>query len=142
MPPIAEIASDQFRRRQANAAALVAAGKLDRKAAEALLLPWLAIACRTGAVLPELEPLLGAFPVLFGRSLTEPERRAIGADELCTPARCAAQIATARDAALTVAHTPEALDRARDLVRLARHFNAPPIRSAPAAPQNSETKAA
>lgn len=58
--PLADLAAGEYRLRRETALRKVAACQLDRSAAEALLLPWLALAIRLGALPEDLPPGLPA----------------------------------------------------------------------------------
>jgi hypothetical protein len=127
---LATLATVEFRRRQANARKKVAEGAIDRTTAERLVRAWAAMACRLGADIAELRPLIDGFTLIFGRTPTETERRACVAEDLCPREAMVAVLVKARDAAAAKAihksggpvADPEAAAQAAALQRLADHF--------------------
>lgn len=124
---LAELAVQELERRRGTASRKVAAGDLSAREANAHLQPWLALACRAGADLPEFaDPLaeLRAHP-----ALTATDARILCADDIAPLAAIRAALATARDDAIERAEgTGDAArtERARGLDTLARAFGAPP----------------
>ena len=142
--PLAAAAAIVFRDRQAMARRMVRHGRIGAQQAEAQMLPWLAIACRCGAQLAELdEPLaeLRVTRIYRGRGLppeagsrSDAQARAILADQICPRERWAPLLARARDAAVIAAETdPARRDDARRLYDLAQAL-APEIPFNPAPP--------
>lgn len=149
IPPLANIAADEFARRRATASRKVAAGELPANQANALVLPWLAIACRAGATLPELADDLA--DIAEGGVLTPAMARRVLADEICPLPRLRETLCNATAAAIRVHErarsealpqsepatggsanqdakgTAQSLARARGLMALARAFRAGPI---------------
>lgn len=120
---LANAAAAEFQLRQARARRMVRDGTLSETAATRALRPWLAIACRAGADLPELEDGLAELSVtsLDGTAwLTPGQLRARLADDICPARIWRADLIAARDAGLSAADTnPAAADRARALVAIA-----------------------
>ena len=144
VPTIPRIAAAAFTQRQQRARRAVGAGELTRAMAEDRLRPWLAIACRAGADLPELEDPLADLRQKdpAGNWLcSDAEARAVLADQICPRASWAPLLAKARDHALRDAEAlalsprtppPErdaALAHARALRALADHFTWDPAGS-------------
>jgi hypothetical protein len=135
-PSLAELAADEFARRRSTASRKVGAGEIEPAEAEALLRPWLALAARFGADLPELyEDATTLFP--FDRAGQTTRVRRLSAD-LAPPAQIAEVLAAARDVALERANTalsgsealakPDlAIERARRLQVLAIAFGCRPF---------------
>lgn len=126
--PLDQIAAEEFARRRAAASRKVAARELDAAAANALVLPWLAIACRAGADLPELAEDLA--DMAEGGVITPRMARAIMADDICPLPRLRETLRSATAAAILrheAQGTPATLTRGRGLMALARHFLAGPI---------------
>jgi len=127
---LATLATVEFRRRQANARTKVAEGRIDRDTAERLVRAWAAMACRLGADIAELRPLIDGFTTIAGRPLTEAERRAQVAEDLCRYDAMIAVLVKARDAAAAKAGPAD--PAAAALQRLVDHF-VPPLRERTAA---------
>lgn len=149
-PPLATLAADQFRRRQARARAVVEARRMTLREAESALRPWLAIACLCGADLPELIDLIAEERVTHvdgAQGVTDGEARSLVARSVCPRANWIAALATARDAALahherlhglaTSRHPPEqaevraALAQATALTRIAAALRVRPYQPKP-----------
>lgn len=128
-PAFADIAAAEFSHRRAAATRKVASGELDRAGAEALLRPWLAIACRFGAEVPEIAEMLRELRAMARRDgdpfLSASAARAILADDIHPRARWLAALAAARDQAIERSARPAVpaahIDRARRLCQLAWH---------------------
>ena len=132
---LAKSAARLFAQRQRAARDAVRTGRMDPRTATQHLRPWLAIACRIGADLPELEeglanlrtvqlvwPTNGAAP-----DVTDAEARARLADEICPRSRWAPILAAARDRALGgPLATPEQCRDAIALRDIAAHFACDP----------------
>lgn len=132
---LASLAAAEFALRRAQARRMVADRKLDPEAAARRLAPWLALACYTGADLPELvESIaalrvdqLGAISSASDTGCTERQARAQLADEISPRGAWRAELARVRDQAIVQAEAnPAALPRARALcvlaARLAPHI--------------------
>lgn len=130
---LANFAAAEYQRRQGHARRAVAAGEWTIPQATARLRPWLAIACLAGADLPDLDEGLAG----FDSTVPDHLRRSSLAAEICHRRVWAPELARARDAVLR-ASTPEdgaqALDRARGLIALARHFAIDPNHDHPIPP--------
>ncbi len=147
----AAIAAEEFCRRRETALRKVAAGEIDLRQGAALLQPWLALACRAGADLPDFADALRSWrqPLPGGRmgetlQFTEQEARALCAEDICPREQAVETLAAARDAALyrhDTAPTPERARRARDLVALACAFHARPFQPRPRLAQPERTAA-
>lgn len=123
---LAEIATTEWQLRRAQASKLVSAGDLPRDLADARLRPWLAIACRCGADLPELEQALADRRTFYPDGsawASERQLRAMLADDICPRPRWQAVLAQARDEALLHGDRPDAppatVERARAVMLLA-----------------------
>ena len=109
-PTPADFAASEFRRRQSLARKVIARGDMGQAQAQALLLPWLAIAAAAGADLPELsyetpvwrpEYARPDAPVgMFGLRGWQDEIRRLASWEICEPAEYRETLARARDAVL------------------------------------------
>lgn len=138
-----QLAAEEYRRRAAKAAAVVASRQMSRAQAEAHLRPWLAIACTLGADLPELAGLLkdraiqlapagrhGGPNLSSGADIstgvpTPPQvdgmTRWLVASDICPRAKWAPLLAAARDNALDRLHldgSEEAVGTAAALLRI------------------------
>jgi hypothetical protein len=134
----ATIAADEFARRRATASRKVAAGELRPSEANALVLPWLAIACRAGSDVPLLADDIA--DIVAGDVLSPGMARAVVADEICPMPRLRETLRTAAAAAIRLHEgkpTPDNLGRARGLLTLSRHFRAGPLILSAAAPASS-----
>lgn len=157
-PPLAAIAAQQFRTRQAKAREMVRDRKVTEREATARLRPWLAIACLCGADLPELHELLAderidqLYPDARGAAqaaVSESEARSLVARDICPRRDWIAALAAARDAALEHHHRLEQLASSRHpaepgevraalanavaLTRIATALRVPPHQPRPAA---------
>jgi len=100
---LSQLAARQFARRQQEARRQVGLGKIEPRAAEAGLRPWLAIACLCGADLPELiEPLADRIMMDISGApiLSESQARALLAMDICPARQWAPLLARARDRAI------------------------------------------
>lgn len=123
---LAAIAAEEFDLRRAIAVRKVKAGQLSAQEANAHLMPWLAIAARSGSDLPEIAEALAGFTPIYG-TFDEAAARVMIADDLCPIAEIRSTLATARDAAIDAAEASgdaAKLTRARRLQLLAGAFNA------------------
>lgn len=124
----AAFAAQEFARRKAAAARKLAAGEWDAPRAEAMLRPWLAIACAVKANLPEcFETNTVIYP--FGQSGRERRRRLWPAD-ICPPSEYTLALFRAREAAIERAEsepTPHRLAHARGLIALADCLQIAPV---------------
>lgn len=111
------IAAREFRTRQSYASREIAAGRMTRAQAEAKLRPWLAIAERAGADLPDLlVPMTEIYP-----DAGKPVDGRLRADEIAPRTDWQAELKSARDAAIRASEAnPSKLAHARELVALAR----------------------
>ena len=132
-PDLSRAAARAFCQRQAKARELVRSGRMDPRTATDHLRPWLAIACRLGADLPELaEGLAGTrvvqiWPAEGARSFTDIEARALLADDICARRIWAPVLARARDhASAGPQDTPEQREAANALAAMARHLRFDP----------------
>ncbi|MEO6042216.1 MAG: hypothetical protein ABIP41_09970 [Croceibacterium sp.] len=126
-PTLADMAAEEFERRRATARRKVAAGELDPHVANTHLLPWLALAARFGAELPELYQ--DSHVIAPTARAGEPIRFRILSGDICPPAETGEALATARDAAIDKADgglDPVRNDRARRLQTLAIAFGVRP----------------
>lgn len=142
-PELSRMAAALFTQRQRKARELVRSGRMDPATATRHLRPWLAIACRCGADLPDLAEGLsdrrtvqiawfpgdrrhgGAADIspVDRREVTENEARALLADEICPRSHWAPVLAKARDEALLgPLATEDQRANARALSAIARHL--------------------
>lgn len=131
MTPIAGLAvtaAEEFRTLHSYVGRAVAAGRVTRQAAEQRLKAWLAIACRLGSELPQLDAGMAYQREAFPRD-RESFLRADYADQICPRSIWIVELARTRDkafdAAEAAADTPEApalIARAIALRQLADHF--------------------
>jgi hypothetical protein len=144
----ATIAAQQFTRRKALAQQAIAARVATSDQATRKLLPWLAIACRAGADLPELNEALAdlrSVQITHGpgagqyRDVSDAEARALLADEICRPELWRPELQRATGAALRKSENDPACDQtfatAGELLALLRHFGLP--LPGPASPENA-----
>jgi len=125
---LADLALAAFRSSVARAQRRRDVGEWTPEQAEADVRPWAAAACLLGADIPELREAIEGFTVIAGRALSEAERRAVVAADLCPREWLLAALASARDASIERAGRtgkPEHIDAARKLMRLAEHFGCP-----------------
>ncbi|MGF7152483.1 hypothetical protein [Novosphingobium gossypii] len=151
--PIASIALDELTRRTSAAKRMVNAGELPAATAALQLRPWQAIAliCDAPGVLSAdvtdyrrtivHYPGNGA-PAVYGHLLPESEARRDLAADLCPRSIWRQALEKARDAALGRANTPDRVERARNLCRLARALDVPLTAASCARPAQPERKAA
>lgn len=149
-PSVGQIAADEYRLRSANALRKVAAGDITRAQAAHLIAPWTAIVllARTpiedlpdhvAAQLADLRKCIvhyrgdGTGPV-WNHQLDEDEARVLLATDICGPNVWGPTLSNARDAALARADSPERIERARNLCRLARALDVPLTLASCAAP--------
>jgi len=125
---LAATAAEEFRTLHSSVGRAVAAGRVTRQAAEQRLKAWLAIACRLGCDLPQLEAGMAYQREAFPRE-QESFLRADYADQICPRSIWIVELARTRDkafdAADAAAGTPEApalIARAIALRQLADHF--------------------
>jgi hypothetical protein len=105
--PLATVAAAEFRKRQKRAREIVGNRGMSPASANRHLAPWLAIACRCGADLPELAELLADRRIDVGlalaseeeKPLREAEARWLAADDICPRSQWVPVLAAARDAA-------------------------------------------
>lgn len=103
--PLATVAAAEFRKRQQRARDVVRNRGMSIAQANRHLAPWLAIACRCGADLPELAVLLADRRIDVGvalaseeqRPLREAEARWLVADDICPRPQWVPILAAARD---------------------------------------------
>lgn len=130
-PNLATFTADEFARRRALASRKVAQGELGVDQANALVRPWLALACRAGADLPELRDDLAM--IAEGGVLSASQARAVLADDICPRTATLEALRTATGAMIArherggSPRTGDLFDRAIGLMRLARAFRAGPI---------------
>jgi hypothetical protein len=135
---LAALATEEYTRRRETARKKVAAKAIPAHAANQLVLPWLAIACRAGADLPELAGALAELTAVreHGKPfLSDGDARAIVADSLCPLPALREVLGRALGAAARRAETapgPDSAARFRTLQSLARLIGAPILISAPA----------
>ncbi|KPH60374.1 hypothetical protein [Novosphingobium sp. ST904] len=137
LPTIAQIAAEEYRLRVSSADRKVAMGVLSQDRADALIAPWQSIALLSWAAVPELAfPLAearraivhypgGGKPAVHDHLIDEDLARVLLAGDICGPNVWGPTLSKARDAALAKATTPEKIDRARNLCRLARALEVP-----------------
>ena len=130
---LSRFAAAEYQRRQGHARRGVAAGEWSVNQATARLRPWLAIACLAGSDLPDLDEGLAS----FDSTVADHVRRDSLAAEICPRRHWVIELARARDVVIAASSPddrPEALDRARGLIALARHFAIDPNRFHPVPP--------
>lgn len=118
---IAQLAALLYRRRAEKASAVVASGRMTRAQANALLRPWLAIACTVGADLPGLDQAVADRRAGHETVLTPGHARWLAADDICPRSTWAGVLAGARDQAfdkMVADGNPINIAAARDLQRL------------------------
>lgn len=151
--PIALIAKSELDQRTEAARRLVSLGRLTQAAANKELLPWQAIAviCRApGVLIADVTDYRRTIvhyagdgsPANYTFLHPESEARADLAHDLCPCSVWSLALGKARDAALGRATTPEKVDRARNLCRLARALEVPLTLASCARPVEPERKAA
>jgi hypothetical protein len=161
---LASLAAHEYERRRAIARHKVAQDQLDPSEADALLRPWLALACRARADREEYDDALAELRAIPAEpdSAQPSERsratgsvraffddgqvRAVVADEICGLPTIRTTLAAARDKAIDRAADAKGLDverngRAAALVALALAFGAPPYRPKPAVPAQHQEAA-
>lgn len=136
---LANFAAAEYQRRQGHARRAVAAGEWSVNQATARLRPWLAIACLAGADLPDLDEGLAGFArdIADENTVADFVRRDSLAGEICARRIWSRELARARDVVIAASSPddrPEALDRTRGLIALARHFAIDPNRFHPVPP--------
>lgn len=150
------IAAEEYRLRSTSADRKVVLGQLRPDQADALVAPWQSIALLSWAEVPELAfPLAemrraivhypgGGKPAAHDHLIDEGYARMLLASDICGPNVWGPTLAKARDAALAKATTPDKIDRARNLCRLARALDVPltPASCAPPRAASPERKAA
>jgi hypothetical protein len=150
MPSLAAIALVEYERRLASARRKVADGAIEPREADALLRPWLALACRSGADRAEYDDALAELRVIPAEEgklfFDDSSARAAVADDICPLPAIRAALASARDQAIERATDAEGLDLARNdraggLVALAIAFGAPPYRPKPRTRRQEEIAA-
>lgn len=150
------IAAEEYRLRSTSADRKVVLGRLRPDQADALVAPWQSIALLSWADVPELAfPLAemrrsivhypgGGKAAVHDHLIDEGYARMLLASDICGPNVWGPTLAKARDAALAKATTPDKIDRARNLCRLARALDVAltPASCAPPRASSPERKAA
>lgn len=159
--PLATVAAAEFRKRQQRARDVVRNRGMSVGQANRHLAPWLAIACRCGADLPELTLLLADRRIDVGvalaseeqRPLREAEARWLVADDICPRPQWVPILAAARDDAfaryLAAPQDASLTTAAASLQRIALHLrwdsngcHVPPFKLPSPAPAGETAKAA
>ena len=101
-PTVAQTALDQYKSRQKKAQMIVRNRGMSIAQAERHLRPWMAIACITGASLPEIDQVLADIAEIStasGHPLSPGEQRWLAAEEICPRTTWAPILTKARDKA-------------------------------------------
>jgi hypothetical protein len=138
---IPRLAAEEYHLRRDRARRKVAQRAIAAHDANALVLPWLALACRAGADLPEFADAIAFLRADTDFGFSESQARALTADGICPLHHARAALAAATAAALARLEAKPDADREHALRRLgalATHFHAWPETAATLAPAQSK----